>query len=68
MAEIVTLFGNPNDPEVKRSINKVAITGRKTEIKARPNFDSGTGPCGKHMCSCQSICMDHFYTIEKKFG
>lgn len=64
----VILFGSKHDPEVKRSINKIAITKRKTEIMSRPNFDAGMGPCGKFICSCKGVCLDQFSTLEKKFG
>jgi len=47
----VELFGSKDDPEVKRSINKIAITGRKTELSPAPNFETGQGNCGK-LCHC----------------
>lgn len=52
----VVLFGNATDPDLKTSINKVAITGRKTVITARPSFDTGLGKCGNHLCSCRTGC------------
>lgn len=53
---VVVLYGNPKDPEVKASINKVAITKRSTEVVARPSFDTGLGKCGHHLCSCKTAC------------
>lgn len=52
----VVLFGSPNDSDVKESIRKAEIAGRQTEVMARPNFDTGLGPCGKHVCSCKEVC------------
>jgi hypothetical protein len=52
----VVLFGNAKNPELKSSINKVAITGRKTELETRPSFDTGLGKCGDHLCSCKTAC------------
>lgn len=56
----VILFGSRNDVEVKESIRKAEIAGRKTEVVARPSFDSGLGPCGKHVCSCKEVCKAAF--------
>jgi hypothetical protein len=25
-------------------------------VTARPGFDTGLGPCGKYICSCESSC------------
>lgn len=52
----VVLFGSAADPEVRHSINKVAITGRKVQLAQRPSFDTGLGQCGKHLCSCKTGC------------
>src|SRR5690349_22109946 len=52
----VLLFGNISDPEVRESKRKAEISGRATELIARPSFDTGIGPCGKHVCSCKEVC------------
>ena len=65
---VVILFGNPQDPEVKNSINKVAVTKRKTEVVARPSFDTGIGKCGKHICSCKHVCLERYSELEKKYA
>ncbi len=65
---VVILFGNPKDPEVKSSINKVAIAKRKTEIVARPTFDTGLGKCGKHLCSCKTVCSKQYGAFEGDQG
>lgn len=52
----VLLFGNITDPEVQESKRRAEISGRKTELVARPSFDTGVGPCGKHVCSCKEVC------------
>jgi hypothetical protein len=51
----VVLFGDKNNPDVKSSINKVAITGRKVELQRSPGHDTGQGNCGKQ-CHCQTHC------------
>ena len=68
MAESVIFFGNPRDPELAKSINRVAITGRPTQVIPRPSFDTGLGKCGKHICSCKTICTATFSELEKQFG
>lgn len=57
----VVLFGQKTDPEVIQSKAKAALT-RNVEVLARPSFDSGIGPCGKHICSCKSFenCKNQF--------
>jgi len=52
----VELFGSTTDPDVKESIRKVKLTGREVSTKARPSFDTGVGQCGKHLCSCKTVC------------
>lgn len=52
----VILFGQKSDIEVQESMRRAAIAGRQVEVVARPGFDSGIGPCGKHVCSCKDIC------------
>jgi hypothetical protein len=54
---VVVLFGTAQDPEVKASINKIAIVKRRTELVVRPSFETGLGRCGKHLCSCKHTCM-----------
>jgi len=58
----VILFGNPRDPELQRSINRIAIGGRKVEVKPHPTFDTGLGQCGKHLCSCKDTCEFKYLT------
>ncbi len=53
---IVQLFGSKNDPEVKASINKIAITGRKVELTPAPGHDTNLGMCGKKLCHCKHVC------------
>lgn len=65
----VVFFGSPNDAEVKESIRKAKLAGRKTELVARPSFDTGLGPCGKHVCSCKEVCKaDYGKTLDAEFG
>ena len=52
----VILFGDAKDPALTDSINRIAITGRKVEIQQRPNWDTGLGHCGNHLCSCKEHC------------
>lgn len=52
----VVLFGSRSDIEVQQSIRRAEISGRKTDVIARPSFDTGTGPCGTHLCSCKEVC------------
>jgi hypothetical protein len=54
----VVLFGNPKDPEMQRSINRITVMGRKVEVTPRPAFDTGLGKCGKHLCSCKVHCKE----------
>jgi hypothetical protein len=56
----LVLFGNNSDVEVKESIRKAKISGRQIELVARPSFDTGLGQCGKHLCSCKSVCMKEY--------
>lgn len=56
----LVLFGGSADPEVKESIRKAEISGRKTELAPRPSFDTGLGLCGKHICSCKDICKKEY--------
>jgi hypothetical protein len=51
----VELFGSTSDPEVKESLRLIKKTGREVSI-ARPSFDTGMGPCGRHLCSCKHVC------------
>lgn len=52
----VVLYGATTDPEVQASIAKISRTGRATEVEPRPNFETGLGMCGKHLCGCKTIC------------
>lgn len=56
----VVLFGSSSDPDTRESIRKAEIAGRKTEVIARPSFDTGLGPCGKHVCSCKDVCKEDY--------
>jgi hypothetical protein len=60
----VELFGSKTDPDVQRSINKVAITGRKINLSTRPSFDTGLGQCGKHLCSCKHACAKQYAGVS----
>src|SRR5687767_13092519 len=65
----VVLFGSRNDIDVKESIRKAEISGRKAELVARPSFDTGFGPCGKHVCSCKEVCkLNYALSLDHKFG
>lgn len=64
----VLLFGNINDPEVQQSKKRIEISGRQTEIVTRPNFDTGVGPCGKHVCSCKTVCLAKYGELEVQYG
>lgn len=63
----VILFGNPRDPEMRNSINRIAIGGRKVEIAARPSFDTGLGKCGTHLCHCKVHCAKKFDEANQPF-
>lgn len=54
--QTVILFGNPRDPELANSINRIAIAGRKVELQQRPSWDTGLGKCGNHLCHCKTDC------------
>jgi hypothetical protein len=56
----ILFFGTKADPEVKESIRKAKMTGRKTDVQPRPSYDTGTGQCGKHLCHCKTVCMKQF--------
>lgn len=56
----VVLFGSRTDQDVQESIRKAEIAGRETELIARPSFDTGIGPCGKHVCSCKEVCKEQY--------
>lgn len=56
----VILFGSKADPEVQRSINRIAITGRKVELAPRPSYDTGLGLCGNHLCHCKTVCCKQY--------
>lgn len=65
----VVFFGSRNDIDVKESMRKAELAGRKTELVARPSFDTGLGPCGKHVCSCKEVCRLHVApSLDHKFG
>lgn len=65
----VVLFGSRTDVETQESIRKAEISGRKTELVARPSFDTGFGPCGKHVCSCKEVCkLSYALSLDHKFG
>lgn len=66
--QTVILFGNPKDPELTESINRIAIAGRKVEMQSRPHFDTGLGLCGKHLCSCQGNCKKKLFAINNNTG
>lgn len=54
--ETVVLHGRESDPEVKASLKKLKAQGRKVEVKSRPSFDTGFGPCGR-LCHCTEVCL-----------
>lgn len=56
----LVLFGNPKDPEVAKRINKSYITGQKVEVKPRPDYDTGIGMCGNHLCHCKTVCSKEY--------
>lgn len=58
--ETLILFGNPKDPEIAQRINKAYLQGYKVEMQARPSFDTGLGPCGKHLCQCKTVCLAEY--------
>lgn len=60
----VVLFGSKSDPEMKESIRRAEISGRGTEMMPRPNFDTGIGMCGKHLCNCKSVCKKEFAIVK----
>jgi hypothetical protein len=64
----VIFFGDPTDPELKDTINRVAITGRKVEMQTRPSWDTGMGMCGKHLCSCKVHCGRKVFGVNKTTG
>lgn len=65
----VVLFGSRTDTDVQESIRKAEIAGRKTELITRPSFDTGLGPCGRHVCSCKEVCKaDYAKSLDHKFG
>lgn len=55
----VVLFGRNNDTELIESKRRVELT-RAAEVTPRPSYDSGLGPCGKHVCSCKEICKKEY--------
>jgi len=56
--ETVILFGSAKDPDVQASINRVAITGRKVQVKPTPSHDSNESKCGR-LCHCKHACAMH---------
>jgi hypothetical protein len=52
----VILYGRASDAELRASQKKIEVSGRKTEIQARPGYDTGAGQCGKHLCHCNGHC------------
>jgi hypothetical protein len=62
----VVLTGNISDPEVKERARKLKASGRKVETISREDHDTGVGPCGKHYCSCQAVCKDHYASMPAK--
>jgi hypothetical protein len=54
--ETVILFGNPKDPDMINSINRVVIAGRKVQLQPAPSHDTGLGMCGKKICHCKGTC------------
>lgn len=64
----VVLFGQKSDIEVQESIRRAAIAGRQVDVVARPGFDSGIGPCGKHVCSCKGICKAEYGAYQGDGG
>ena len=68
--ETVMLFGSKSDPEVKEALKKIVRGGRKVEVVPRPSHDTGTGPCGNHLCHCQGSCQEaeQLTSIRNVFG
>lgn len=64
----IVFFGSPNDPEVQESRRRAEISGRATEVIARPSHDTGMGPCGKHLCSCKAVCLAKYSELEDQYG
>lgn len=56
----VVLFGNAGDEEVRQSVERLKKQGREFGVKPRPDFDTGTGKCGKHLCHCTEHCQDQY--------
>jgi hypothetical protein len=56
----VVLFGNAGDEEVRRSAEQLKKQGREFGLKPRPDFDTGLGKCGKHLCHCKEHCQQQF--------
>jgi len=56
----IVFFGSESDPAIQESRRRAEISGRATEVVARPPFDTGIGPCGKHVCSCKGICKNDY--------
>jgi hypothetical protein len=53
---VLELFGSPDDPEVRERITRLKRTGHTIITTPRPDYDSGVGLCGKHLCGCQENC------------
>jgi len=56
----VVLYGDAGDKEVLRSMRSIRKSGRMVTTKARPDFDTGVGQCGKHLCNCRQHCKEQF--------
>jgi len=60
----VVLFGNAGDEEVRQSVERLKKSGREIGIKPRPDFDTGMGRCGKHLCHCKEHCQNEYQGKE----
>lgn len=56
----VVLFGNAGDEEVRQSAERLKSQGRDVTLKPRPDFDTGMGHCGKHLCDCKTNCKEQY--------
>ncbi len=52
----VVLFGRESDPSVEESKRRLERAGRQVVAVGRPQFDTGLGMCGKHLCHCKVHC------------
>ena len=59
--ETVVLIGDATSPAIQHSKKRIEAAGRKVEIQARPQHDTGTGICGEHLCTCTEPCKSFHY-------